>query len=228
MAHRTIKYNPQHLIAAGACILCFLSAAINIHFVRLLNFAVGYLAGDILRLYIHNYHSNAEIAAAITLLLITIAFIMGAITAGLVIHHPRFNLERPYGRSLMSIGIIFGIATLMERNHPGIALPLAAFASGLQNALATRYRGAILRTTHITGIVTDFGQAAGMCLAGHNVDPWKIWLYCSLFLSFLLGAGFGLLIDWVTSDNGGLVISTIYVIFGVLFFTLKRRFLESS
>src|SRR5207249_1257732 len=34
---------------------------------------------------------------------------------------------------------------------------LAAFAMGLQNATITEISGAVIRTTHLTGVVTDFG-----------------------------------------------------------------------
>ena len=218
-----MKIKREYLVGAGACFLCFLSGAINVHFVRLFAFAVGYLAGDVLRLFIEASHAEHDYAGALTLLLIIVGFISGAIVAGLVIHHPRFDLERPYGRSLMAIGGIFLVAALFERTTPMIALPLAAFASGLQNALATMYRGVILRTTHVTGIVTDFGQALGMRLAGHRVKPWKIWLYLFLFISFLTGVAAGLFFDRVSEDNGAYIVAPVYIVFGGLFFVFKRR-----
>ncbi len=104
-----------------------------------------------------------------------------------------------------------------------IALPTAASASGLQNALATTYRGVILRTTHVTGIATDFGQAVGMRIAGHQIQPWKIWLYLFLFVSFLIGVAAGLYADSISGDRGAFIIAPIYIIFGGLFFVFKRR-----
>ena len=103
-----------------------------------------------------------------------------------------------------------------------LALPVAAFASGLQNALATKYKGVILRTTHVSGIVTDFGQSLGMRMAGQHVEPWKIWLYLFLFVSFLLGIGSGLYFDSISGDKGAAIIAPIYIVFGVLFFIFKR------
>merc|ERR1712227_1107505 len=37
----------------------------------------------------------------------------------------------------------------------------AAAASGLQNAMCTSHFGAVVRTTHITGTVTDIGSTTG-------------------------------------------------------------------
>jgi uncharacterized membrane protein YoaK (UPF0700 family) len=218
-----LKIKKEYLVGAGACFLCFLSGAINVHFVRLFSFAVGYLAGDILRLFIEASRAEHDYSGAFTLLFIIAAFIAGAIGAGLAIHHPRFDVERPYGRSLMAIGALFLVAVLFERASPMIALPIAAFASGLQNALATTYRGVILRTTHVTGIVTDFGQAVGMRLAGRRVQPWKIWLYLFLFISFLIGVAAGLFFDSISDDGGAFIIAPIYIILGGLFFVFKRR-----
>lgn len=218
-----LKIKKEYLVGAGACFLCFLSGAVNVHFVRLFAFAVGYIAGDILRLFIEASLPGHDYNGALTLFLIVVCFIGGAMVAGMVIHHPRFNVERPYGRSLIAIGVLFFIAAYFERSHTLLALPLAAFASGLQNALATTYRGVILRTTHMTGIVTDFGQAVGMRLAGHRLEPWKIWLYLFLFLSFLFGVAAGLCFDSFSADRGAFVVAPVYIIFGCLFSLFKRR-----
>jgi|GEM_PF-5134493 len=40
-------------------------------------------------------------------------------------------------------------------------------ACGFQNALATHY-GLVLRTTHVTGLLTDLGTNLGMRLRGHR------------------------------------------------------------
>lgn len=221
-----VNIKKEYLVGAGACLLCLLSAAINIHFIRSFAFAVGFIAGDISRLFIEIGDTTHDSYRAILLGSIVFLFFCGATTAGFAIHHPRFDIERPYGRSLMAIGLLFLIASFLEGHSPLLALPMAAFASGLQNALATRYRGVILRTTHITGIVTDFGQAAGMRLAGNQLEPWKIWLYFYLFVSFLAGMAIGLACDRITSDHAGYIIAPIYIVFGALFFFLKRKLLN--
>jgi uncharacterized membrane protein YoaK (UPF0700 family) len=64
---------------------------------------------------------------------------------------------------------------------------LAAMAAGLQNALATSYSGAVVRTTHMTGIVTDLGVHFGHALRGEPVEWWRVRLLGLLFGSFLTG-----------------------------------------
>lgn len=221
-----LKIRKEYLVGAAACFLCLLSGAVNVHFVRLFTFAVGNLTGDIFRMLIEFDHSENDYYAAFTLLLILVTFIAGAATSGATIHHPRFDLERPYGRSLMAIGFIFFIAAILEPHSPMIALPVAAFASGFQNAMATRYHGIILRTTHVTGIITDLGQYLGMRMAGNLVETWKIWLHFCLFASFLLGGFAGITLDSVTGDRAAFIIASIYLLFGLLFHLFKHHFLS--
>jgi uncharacterized membrane protein YoaK (UPF0700 family) len=168
-------------------------------------------------------HSEKDFYSAITLTLILILFIAGAATSGATIHHPRFDLERPYGRSLMAIGGFYLLAAFLAPHTVMAALPVAAFASGFQNALATRYRGIILRTTHVTGIITDFGQSIGMKIAGNLVERWKIWLHFFLFSSFLVGGVVGILIDAATGDKAAFVIAGVYLLFGAMFHLVKHR-----
>lgn len=221
----SVKIRKEYLVGAAACFLCLLSGAVNVHFVRLFTFAVGNMTGDIFRMLIEFDHSEHDYFAAVTLVLILLMFIAGAATAGATIHHPQFDLDRPYGRSLMAIGGIFLVAACLETYSPVAALPVAAFSSGFQNALATRYRGIILRTTHVTGIITDLGQNLGMRLAGNLVESWKIWLHLCLFCSFLLGGFVGITFDSLTGDKAAFVIALVYIVFGILFHLFKHRIL---
>ena len=218
-----LKIRKEYLVGGAACFLCLLSGAVNVHFVRLFSFAVGNLTGDIFHMLIEFDHSENGTYAAITLFLILIMFIAGAATSGATIHHPSFDLERPYGRSLMAIGSLFLIAAFLEPHSAMTALPVAAFASGFQNALATRYRGIVLRTTHVTGIITDLGQSIGMRMAGNLVERWKIWLHFFLFASFLAGGLIGILIDSVTGEKAAFVIAGVYLLFGAMFHSVKHR-----
>ena len=56
-------------------------------------------------------------------------------------------------------------------------LLLASAACGLQNALATTYSGAIVRTTHVTGIFTDLGIMLGAIFRGQTLDYRKAKLF---------------------------------------------------
>jgi uncharacterized membrane protein YoaK (UPF0700 family) len=72
---------------------------------------------------------------------------------------------------------------------------------GLQNAIVTKISGAVIRTTHLTGMVTDVGIKLGRILYGHlsgtpplaNVDMRKLSLLASLIGLFFCGGVIGAL-----------------------------------
>jgi uncharacterized membrane protein YoaK (UPF0700 family) len=64
---------------------------------------------------------------------------------------------------------------------------LASCACGLQNGMVSTYSGAVLRTTHVTGIFTDLGIFIGQIVRGIPVDRRRIFLGVLLILSFFGG-----------------------------------------
>lgn len=81
-----------------------------------------------------------------------------------------------------------------------------SFLMGLQNAVVTRISNARVRTTHITGMVTDIGSELGnlVDLAWHrrsqrendeasDYDEGRLWLHGFTVISFVGGGGFGVL-----------------------------------
>jgi uncharacterized membrane protein YoaK (UPF0700 family) len=53
--------------------------------------------------------------------------------------------------------------------------------------MAGTYSGAVVRTSHMSGIVTDLGTFLGQWLRGVAVDLRKVRLYGALFVGFLCG-----------------------------------------
>jgi uncharacterized membrane protein YoaK (UPF0700 family) len=97
---------------------------------------------------------------------------------------------------------------------------LAAFACGLQNAMASNYSGAVIRTTHMTGIVTDLGITLGHLLRRAPIDRRRAGLFAVLLAGFLTGGVIGsygfvtvgfntLLIPALVAGLGGLTYMTV-------------------
>jgi uncharacterized membrane protein YoaK (UPF0700 family) len=64
------------------------------------------------------------------------------------------------GALLSTLAILLNYQNVTGRHDAGLynAMAfLAAFAMGLQNATITEISGAVIRTTHLTGVITDFG-----------------------------------------------------------------------
>jgi uncharacterized membrane protein YoaK (UPF0700 family) len=93
------------------------------------------------------------------------AFFAGAFVASMAIEANLFGRRTiVYGGLLVAeAGLLvafFAVSRLLRSTDPRIhdaqALLLCA-AMGLQNSLVTRLSGAVVRTTHLTGVVTDLG-----------------------------------------------------------------------
>lgn len=95
---------------------------------------------------------------------------------------------------------------------PHVVMFIAAFAMGIQNATITRISGAVVRTTHLTGVTTDLGlegvqfalwvrdRLAGrgwsrvarvIRVSRRRPDLLRVLLLGSIFASFLFGATAG-------------------------------------
>lgn len=116
------------------------------------------------------------------------AFLVGAIVSGLLVHDGAIKLGRRYGVGLLLEALLLCLAYVV-RDHRGAAVSdyLAASACGLQNALATSFSGTVLRTTHMTGVVTDLGLLLGHAMRKKKVEWGKLWIYLCLLSGFSVG-----------------------------------------
>ena len=195
MTAESLHAKPAWVLASG-CLLAALAAAVNADFMLRLGVSVSHLTGDLSRITSETVKNGGlwSVEAAV-LCLSVLGFISGAATSGFFIHHPNVELSRPYGRSVVAVGALLTLAHVAAFRSTSGACFLAAWACGMQNALATRFRGLVLRTTHITGLLTDLGQLLGMRLRGHPIEAWKITTPLLLALAFALGAMGGALLN---------------------------------
>lgn len=106
--------------------------------------------------------------AALFAAMMVITYFAGAFVASMALESNVLR-KRPYvyGSLLLGEAGLLATFTLLSyfmdtrnpRVHDGQAMVLC-FAMGLQNSLVTRLSGAIVRTTHLTGVVTDLGIEA--------------------------------------------------------------------
>jgi Predicted membrane protein len=125
---------------------------------------------------------------ALHLGLLIASFVAGATLSGMVIKGAHLKLGRRYGFSLLVETIVVVLVWRIYSLTPRLSQYLIAFACGLQNAMATTYSGAIIRTTHVTGIFTDLGNILGNFLAGKTIQRRRVLLYFALLGGFLFGA----------------------------------------
>ncbi len=104
--------------------------------------------------------------------LLVAVFISGAVTTTLLIHWARRKrLHSEFALSLLLEALLllaFGLVGANLAQTSALLVPAAAallcFIMGLQNAMVTKISQAEVRTTHMTGVVTDLGIELGKLL----------------------------------------------------------------
>jgi uncharacterized membrane protein YoaK (UPF0700 family) len=212
----TIQPHPRWVVVGGCC-LAFLGAAVNACYLIQLGTSVSHLSGDVSKVAMNAVEGHSHLSdSALNLLIAAFGFLLDAASSGYFIHHPGIEFQRPYGRAIITIGMCLAAAHFfMVNGKLLLSIGLASFGCGFQNALATHYRGMILRTTHVTGLLTDLGTHLGMKLRGHQIGIWKLLIPGLLALSFFAGALFGTFLLLVVKSPALLILAVIYFTGGV-------------
>ncbi len=237
MTYGVKSITPKWVLIGGCC-LAFMSAAVNAGFLIQVGTSVSHLSGDATNAAVNIVHrlgtgTYQEILpgepylqdALFNLLSAIIGFVAGAAVAGYFIHHPTLEISRPYGRSVSFIGTCLVVSHFTMESVVILSVFASGVACGLQNALATHYRGIILRTTHITGLLTDLGSNLGMKLRGHLVPSWKIIVPGLLVLSFFIGACFGTVLVSILKTSFLLILAIMYLCGGMGWTLYKHLYL---
>jgi uncharacterized membrane protein YoaK (UPF0700 family) len=137
-----------------------------------------------------------------------LSFLLGAMTSAIMINFGRKRRARSeFALPLLleaGLFLAFGLlgATLAEVK--GLFVPMAVmllcFMMGLQNAVITKISGSVVRTTHLTGVITDLGIEMGKLVywnrpgdtspvvADRERMSTLVMLVASFFLGGVLGA----------------------------------------
>jgi uncharacterized membrane protein YoaK (UPF0700 family) len=211
------RSNRQNRIVAGY--LAFVGGFVNSSGFVLVGTFTSHVTGNVGRLA--DDAALGNYSGALAALTMVFCFLGGAFAASLTLESHFFaRRARAYATALAVEAALLVLFTLFSRTtvhaHPRLrdteALLLCA-AMGMQNALVTRLSGAVVRTTHLTGVVTDLGielarwfrrsrrtlskiAKGPLAFKGHSSEgpsvP-KMALLATVALSFLFGAGFGAL-----------------------------------
>ena len=140
-----------------------------------------------------------------------LSFLLGAACSTLMINYSRRRrLHSEYALPLLLEALLllcFGFLGAALAKITGLFVPLTVmllcFIMGLQNALITKLSNAEIRTTHITGVITDIGIELGKLLYWNRhhgpevgrvvADRQRLWVLSLLALNFFLGGVVGAL-----------------------------------
>ena len=188
--------------------LAFVAGALN---------AVGFLAIGQYTSHMTGMLSSAadflvlgNVAVVVTAFLSVLSFVLGAMTTAVMVNYARRNSARNvYMMPLLTeamLLLVFGLmgANLQTREFVDMSLTaiLLCYVMGLQNALVTKISNAEIRTTHVTGLVTDIGIELGKLFywnrqtdTPHDLfvvaNRTKLRVHLSLVASFFVGGVLG-------------------------------------
>ncbi|OOE38020.1 DUF1275 family protein [Salinivibrio kushneri] len=177
-------------VEAGAFVLALIAGTINA--IGLLGFehqAVSHVSGTATQfgsgLFAGQWTQVIQLGGLL------VAFFLGAAISGCLLHGSTLKLGRHYDSALfVEAGLIMVAFYFLSRGF-AIGQLAASAACGLQNAMATTYSGAIVRSTHLTGIFTDLGLMLGGKLRGNPVDKRKLMLFLLIASGFIVGGVVG-------------------------------------
>lgn len=157
--------------------------------------------------------ANGHFGASISALSLVLAFFGGGVASSFVLEASSARVPLRYCfvlaiEAALLLCFVF-IAGLSRTTHPRLLDAMAALlcaAMGLQNSLVTRLSGAVVRTTHLTGVVTDLavetvrwyrwyhfrfvvGQRASQ--PPRQPPDGRIAMLITITLSFIVGAAIG-------------------------------------
>jgi hypothetical protein len=84
--------------------------------------------------------------------------------------------------SLVSLFIFLLVTALFSK----IWTIMGLCRQGYTNAMVSHYKGTIIRTTHLSGVLTDLGLALGYIARGLKVENRRIILHLLIFIGFHL------------------------------------------
>jgi len=155
--------------------------------------------------------------------IVAVAFLLGAALGGFIVRDGALRLGRRYGVALsVESLLLFAAVPLLVADRDG-GLWLAAAACGLQNAMAGTYSGAVVRTTHVSGLYTDLGMFLGQWFAGVKIDVRRVRLYLTLVIGFFIGAVTDALIFPRVGQYGLLLPAALTGLVGVAYTIYRHR-----
>ncbi|WP_180082434.1 YoaK family protein [Acinetobacter sp. YH12123] len=180
-------------IQLGAFFLAVNAGMINVlGLVTILHQSVSHMTGNVSMLAMALIAWQP--ATIIYLILVLLCYVIGSFYSGLILGNSHFSLTRRYGVPLSLVAFFIVLCWLLLPYFPRYALLWACVAMGVQNAMVSHYKGTIIRTTHLSGVLTDLGLALGYKARGLSVESKRVVLHVLILVGFIVG---GILASWL-------------------------------
>lgn len=171
--------------------------------------------------------ANGNSAEIIHLLLILGSFVLGASMSGFAIGNESLKPAKRYGIALLAESLLLILAMYFLNAGSNIGHYLASSACGLQNAMTSTFSGALLRTTHVTGLFTDLGIILGLWFRGQAANSRRVILYFILIAGFILGGVLGAVCFAHFRFYSIIMPAVVCVLMAVIYFIYLKKIKQS-
>lgn len=209
-------------VQLGAFLLAVNAGVVNVlGLITLLHQSVSHMTGNASMLAIHLIH--AEYSTAIFIVLVICSYVLGSSYSGFILGNSHFALGRRYGVPLTLVAIFLFLCWCFIPYFPHYSLLWACAAMGIQNAMVSHYKGAIIRTTHLSGVLTDLGLAMGYRFRGLQVEKRRIILHLLIVFGFICGGMIAAATEPYLKLNGFLVPAGLSFILSLAYWFIYFR-----
>lgn len=158
--------------------------------------AVSHVTGAVTKIGIEAENQNWDEAHPAAMMIGS--FLFGCILCGMIIRDNRLKVGQSYGTALIVESIFLFASYFCFLAHIRSAEYFASTACGLQNALVASYGRVVIRTTNLTGLLTDAGLLMGQFFRLKPADinqrqrkMRQLAIASTLLAGFFIGAGYG-------------------------------------
>jgi uncharacterized membrane protein YoaK (UPF0700 family) len=217
---------PTPIIIVGGHFFAFIAGSVNMTgMLSVVHASVSHTTGAVSQLALAIAQADAQLAVRMSV--VVLAFLSGAVISGFFTGGGKFAPRKRYGLMIMLEGAcLAGAATAFLQGRPLPGETLAALACGIQNGMVSLVSGAIVRTTHMTGIVTDIGTNLGLLLSSRKVAGRRLVLHIAILTGFVLGALTCATIYYHFTARGPsllmLAIAAVLILMGSAYFVMRR------
>ena len=214
-------------VQLGAFFLAVNAGMINVlGLVTLLHQSVSHMTGNVSMLAMALMKWQPD--TILFLGLVVLCYVTGSFYSGLILGNSQVKLGSRYGLPLSLVAFFILLCWLLLPYFPRYALLWACGAMGVQNAMVSHYKGTIIRTTHLSGVLTDLGLALGYRLRGLKVERRRIILHLLILIGFFLGGLLASLIYPYLKLNAYLVPAMLSATLSSIYWLIYYRYRQTQ
>ena len=177
-----MKDKDYYIIVAS---ICFFSGFINIITLTYFGYPISHYSGTFTSVakYIYDIRFYKKL---IELIIMIFCFMGGSILSSIVgSNFQEINIKR-YGKIIVVFGCIVLISYFLDKTDK-LFLFFLTLTMGFQNGMSIRFKGSLIRSTHMTGNLTDLGSYIGKVLKGEKDKIENIFLSALEIGQYILG-----------------------------------------